>query len=187
MDLTIIDNFLPNEIFFRLKETIYSNQHPWFFLDTSTGYDNNLIEYYTFGCYIVKISNPEVYNPIISSSKYVKILNEHVKQKFGFSTVLRSRLDMTTYRSKKVTFQPHVDLIQKHYTSIFYLTECDAPTIIYNEKHFSDELIDAEQLSIMQEVCPKENRIIIFDGNYIHTGTSATDVSRRILVNSNYI
>jgi hypothetical protein len=32
-----------------------------------------------------------------------------------------------------------------------------------------------------------ENRIVIFDSNLQHTGTSHTDTKRRVLINFNYI
>lgn len=186
MDLKIVDNFLPEQIFVRLKSRVETNEQPWFFLPGATIFDDQQ-KNYSFGCNVVRLENPELYNPTIPCSKYIKLLNETVKNTFGFSTVIRCRLDMTTYRGEQVTFYPHVDLSQSHYTSIFYLTTCDAPTLIYNEKHFSEEQINTSNLTLMDSITPKENRLVVFDGNYIHTGTSAMNVSRRILVNSNYI
>ena len=49
-------------------------------------------------------------------------------------------MDMTTYRGQQVKFAPHIDFDGKHFTSIYHLTDCDAPTIIYNQKLFSGEV-----------------------------------------------
>jgi hypothetical protein len=187
VDLIVVDNFLSDNIFNLLKEEVESNKQSWFFLSTTTGYETIYKEHYAFSCDIVRYKNSEIYNPFIHCSKYVKLLNEQVKSTYNFSTVIRSRLDMTTYRGKQITFPPHIDIAPKHYTSIFYLIECDAPTIIYNQKHFTEDPIDSTFLTIMNTITPKQNRLVVFDGNHIHTGTSATDVSRRILINTNYI
>lgn len=187
MDLKVIDNFLPKEYFSKLQELVLMNEQPWFFLSSPTTFDLNTQKTYSFGCNVVLLNQPESYNPLLSCSKYIKLLNEHVKSSCNFKRVIRCRLDMTTYRGEQITFHPHVDLSQKHYTSIFYLTKCNAPTIIYNQQHFSEETIDTTNLTIMKQIIPDENKLVVFDGNYIHTGTSATDVSRRILVNTNYI
>ena len=39
----------------------------------------------------------------------------------------------------------------------------------------------------IKKVEAKENRLIMFDGDQIHTGTCATDVSHRIVINSNFV
>ena len=70
------------------------------------------------------------------------------------------------------------------YTSIFYLTECNAPTIIYNEK--SNDATIPNDLTILKQVESKENRVVVFKGDQIHSGMFATDVSRRILINTNF-
>jgi hypothetical protein len=187
MDLKVIDNFLPEQLFLELVNAVTANYQQWFFLPTPTGFETISEKHYAFGCDVVRLSKPGVYNPTIASSKYIKLLNDQVKKECGFRSVVRSRLDMTTYRGEQVTFHPHIDVAFEHYTSIFYLIECDAPTIIYNQKHYTNDPIDISSLTVMQEIMPKQNRIVIFDGNHIHTGTSALDVPRRILVNSNYI
>ena len=94
---------------------------------------------------------------------------------------------MTTYRGEnKVTFAPHIDIDGLHYTSIYYTNECNAPTIIYNEKSMSSPVDLSLKLTVKEKIYPKENRLVVFPGNYIHTGMCATDVPYRILINSNF-
>jgi hypothetical protein len=40
---------------------------------------------------------------------------------------------------------------------------------------------------ILERVSPKANRLVLFDGNLLHTGSSPTKHKNRILINSNYI
>jgi hypothetical protein len=39
----------------------------------------------------------------------------------------------------------------------------------------------------MERVSPKANRLVLFDGSFLHTGCSPTKHKNRILINSNYM
>jgi len=143
--------------------------------------------YYGFSSSIVDHEEPEYY--YYEENDYVKIIksmNEKIKKLFGFKQVFRCRMDMTTYRGQQVKFAPHIDFDGKHFTSIYHLTDCDAPTIIYNQKLFSGEVPEFMTLTEKQRIDAKPNRLIIFNGNYIHTGLSPTNSPTRILINTNY-
>ena len=94
---------------------------------------------------------------------------------------------MTTYRGEdQIIFAPHIHLNGEHYTSIYHLTTCNAPTIIYNEQILSGDVPKDINLTIKEKIDAKANRLILFNGNYIHTGMCPTDVASRILINTNY-
>ena len=94
---------------------------------------------------------------------------------------------MTTYRGPEpLVFAPHVDLDGEHYTSIFYIEESDAPTIIYNEMLMEGDVPKDMELTEKQRIEPKPNRLVVFKGNYVHTGMCPTTTANRILVNSNF-
>lgn len=144
--------------------------------------------YYGFSCGILdKLDGPKNYDMEIRYHKLIAGLNERVMRLFNFDSTSRCRLDMTTYRGPEpLVFAPHVDLDGEHYTSIFYIEESDAPTIIYNEMLMEGDVPKDMELTEKQRIEPKPNRLVVFKGNYVHTGMCPTTTANRILVNSNF-
>ena len=185
-DVIVVDDFLEEISFKKIKESLLLQD--WYLLPSITFGDDegNSKKHYGFYSMIVWPNNPGQYSNT-ASSWMIFTLNEKIKSQFNFNRVERCRLDMTTYRGEdKVTFTPHVDIDGLHYTSIYYTNECDAPTIIYDQKSMSLDVDLSLNLTVKKKVYPKENRLVVFPGNYIHTGMCATDVPYRILVNSNF-
>jgi hypothetical protein len=184
----IIDNFFHENQFFKLKNLLNCQDHPWNILEGQTEENEGDPRlYYGFTYPIVHENEPEKYNDCLSSD-LIFALNEKIKYTFGFEKVLRCRLDMTTYRGETpVAFKPHVDYEGEHYTSIFYIQDSNSPTIIYNETSYSRNLDKNIDLTVKQVVEPKKNRLLAFKGNHIHTGMAPIDSYNRILVNTNFV
>lgn len=186
-DIIVIDNFLNPDIFSEFKNTIIEKTQWYFTENISSEEHRDPRKYYGFGFTYVNSENPDIYEKT-PGSWFLKNLNNKIKEKFNFTTVLRCRSDMTTYRGDDdLILDAHTDLEGKHYTSIFYLTECDAPTIVYNEKII--EYIEEnrpDSLTEKKRIYPKENRLLVFDGNHIHTGMCPKNTPYRILINSNF-
>ena len=88
----------------------------------------------------------------------------------------RSRADMTMYTPFEFIHHPHVDYDFKNIGTILYVNESDGDTIFYKDK----------KLNILDKVSPKPNRLVIFDGSILHTGSSPNKHKNRILINSNF-
>ena len=62
---------------------------------------------------------------------------------------------------------------------------------LYNDFGWSLEdsikFVPEMDLTIKEEVDAVENRLIMFEGDQVHSGTCATDVSHRIVINSNFV
>jgi len=74
-------------------------------------------------------------------------------------------------------------------TSIFYINDSDAPTIIYDQMRLYGDVeqpLKVVKLTVKERVYPKENRLVLFKGNHVHTGMCPTTSSCRILINTNY-
>jgi len=187
-EIVIIDDFLDQDKFDYSKKRIDSHLQEYFLHHTISLQDEGDSRlFYGFGCNFVEQKQPEVYQKR-SNSSIIYNINQKIKETFGFKKVVRSRLDMTTYRGEEqVVFGPHIDVNGIHYTTIFYFNTCNAPTIIYENKLYRGSVDKNCELVEKQRILPKENRLMLFQGNHIHTGTNATDISRRILLNSNFI
>ncbi len=55
-----------------------------------------------------------------------------------------------------------------------------------SDGHDDYDIPPDEDLTIKKVIEAKENRLILFVGNYIHTGRCPTDVPIRTLINANY-
>lgn len=78
---------------------------------------------------------------------------------------------------------PHVDLSKPHYTLIYYVTDSDAGTILFNEKYANQ--YDPSKKTIAHEIQAKRGRIVIFDGLQYHTGRIPVKQDK-ILININF-
>ena len=94
---------------------------------------------------------------------------------------------MTMASGKKVIHDPHIDIpfelasgINNYITTIYYTSDSDGDTVLYNEFEESDEY------TVMDTVTPKKNRLLIFEGRRFHTGHSPMLHQNRVLINSNF-
>ena len=185
----IFDNFLPEDIYQKVKDRICGERQPWYYQSsiTNTERDNPPVDKFGFNFSLKRadeefgLSDPDI-------RKTFNVLQEfYLKQKTVLkkARILRTRLDMTTYSKESVIFEPHVDLDDPHLTSIFYVNDSDGNTVIYDQKWNPEQGIKQE-LTVMKEIEPVANRLIAFDGMHIHTGHNPTKHSNRILINTNF-
>ena len=189
----IFDNFLPEDIYQKVKDRICGERQPWYYQSsiTNTERNNPPVDKFGFNFSLKRaeeefgLSDPDI-------RKTFNVLQEfYLKQKTVLkkARILRTRLDMTTYSKESVIFEPHVDLDDPHLTSIFYVNDSDGNTVIYNQKWHPSllpKLVVDEELTIMEEIEPVGNRLIAFDGYHMHTGHNPSKHSKRILINTNF-
>ena len=90
---------------------------------------------------------------------------------------IRCRADMTIYNSDEYKHGIHVDVEDwKHMTAILYVNNSNGNTLLY----------DYDKRTILHEIEPVENRLLIFDGTLPHTGYSPSENQYRILLNMNF-
>lgn len=95
--------------------------------------------------------------------------------------IIRIRAGLITRTPMQITHAAHVDYTYPHHTALFYITTCDAPTIIYNQQYPNSVV-----LTEMTRIPSEENKVVIFDGLQYHSSTSPTDVKQRIVINFNF-
>ena len=188
--IEIIDNFL-SPSYFNLIEKVCLAELEWTYTENIT--DPNVTTTKSqFGfSYPIHDENGHImsfFTCILAGFLHTTL--DHVKKE----RILRSRCDMTTNTQEKVMHIPHVDFEDPfipNITTIFYITDNeDAETVIFDKKIIRPS--DKKELSIcnlnvLKKIDPKKNRLVIFDGLYLHTGHSPTREDKRILINSNFI
>ena len=76
----------------------------------------------------------------------------------------------------------HVDIPQSHVAAVYYVTDSDGDTVIYNNRYGED----VTELQRHKTVTPKQGRMIFFDGHRYHCSSQPND-SLRCIINFDLI
>ena len=183
----VIDNFVSTSYFHEIQEHIDSPWQEWYYQDNISFMEKKgKIGYFGFNQYL-KEDNQDYLDHY--TARLLKPLILLIQQRTGCKNLIRSRLDLTTYRGESKILEPHIDFADReHISTIFYIKDSDGNTVIYNEKYKIGDPTDfqLENLTIQKEIKPKANRLVIFDGLYVHKGHTPGEHNSRILLNSNF-
>jgi len=165
----VIDNFLPEEEFTAVRDSLTSPTFPWAYhpgVDECLSEDeiNDLRKYqfvYCFNVWGQWQGNPQVIYPVLNKLKPLSVL--YVK------------LNLQVYSPEYMVNKLHADLScaqnPEHMTAVYYINTCNGKTIF----------------DTGEEINSVANRVLIFPGNRLHTGTSVTDSKTRYVLNVNFI
>ena len=175
-NIQIIDNYLHKDDFKRMQHWFY-NECMWRFSSSPTYHEDAIEEVrkqglgedvdddYQFTCQFWTTSQGIITPNFQNVAPLIKKLSPAI--------LLRVKSNLTPMRSRIIERPYHIDmdlpnLAQK--TAVFNITTCDGYT------RFEDG-----------DIVPSvENRMIIFDGNMKHGGTTTTNKKARIVINVNY-
>ena len=162
MDIEIIDDFLDKESFKNIKDTMLSDSFPWFYSPEKTGgyvFDENFQFVHLF-----------YYNNSINSNNF-QILTPLIN-KINPLTLVKIKANLTGKTNEIIEYGYHTDYVTdtKLYTAVYYINSNNGYTNFENGP----------------TVQSKENRMVIFDSQLRHSGTSHTDERLRVLLNLNF-
>jgi hypothetical protein len=181
-DIRIIDDFLPPYLQDKLEEICYGGIDFKFFKKTLSFEDEKFYD----------------------SSQFVSIfkLGEEIKEKnymhyfqipfqvgflnmgmdYNFSSLNRLKINLCINDHKEVKNKinpPHIDPIpssfKNSFIGIYYVNESDGDTIIYKNNN----------LEIEEQVSPKKGRLLIMNGNRLHSSSHPSINEYRIIINCN--
>jgi len=159
--IRVIDNYLNQEDFLRIKNTLGSSDFPWYYQKNinDSHSEKNLDCYFTH--YLFNQKNGQ------SSFYYIikPILN-----KLNVKALIRIKSNLYPRTEKLEIHKPHSDYTYKHKGAIFYINTNDGKTILNKNK----------------EIDSVENRLLLFEPHLSHSSTSTTNVKSRININFNY-
>lgn len=177
------NNLLPREEFDKSFGFLNGNSDfPWFY-SKNTAYeareDNHQLWDFSFSHTV--FVNGQGSSPITEKSiSLTKSICDHFN--FNLIEIKRIRLGMMTKTPTHFTHNPHVDYPFPHMTALFYITTCNGPTILYNQKFPDDSFLKTQHT-----IYPEENKVVVFDGLQYHSSTTQTDKKQRIVMNINFI
>ena len=195
--ITIIDNFLSKTYYKSILELLSGHNFDWKYLENITDPENETKSVDNFNGYGLSHTFwDEKKRSLPPLGPYMEPLLYQIMDIAKCDFVLRARADMVTWSKDEFIHPPHADFPFPNTASIFYVNETDGDTIIYKEqapivklgdmigqKRTEEEFVP----EILERVSPKANRLVLFDGSLLHTGSSPTKHKNRILINSNYI
>jgi hypothetical protein len=158
----IIDEFLPKDEFYKLKNIIYGPNFPWFFqpsVEEPGVSDNNY-------CYYVHL----LLNDGIQNSLIFNDIWDILKGRFDWKII--GRIKCNSYPSSSILLEHknHVDAPWEHKGLILSMNTCDGATV----------LEDGTRIESI------ENRALFFDPSKPHHSTNCTNDKARVNININY-
>jgi hypothetical protein len=167
MGYEVIDNFLSEEDFKKIKDMFFSDEFPWFLnpgVLKLEGTEENLYDY-QFTHAFFKNNSPW--------SDWLAELDP-LMDKIKPNAILRIKANLVPRTEEVYEHGWHTDYddpIQCK-TAVLYINSNDGYTI------FKDS---GEKINSL------ENRFVVFDSNMEHSGSTCTDQKVRIVLNINYI
>ena len=156
--MKIIKNFLEEKDYKNIKETIFSDSFPWYFYEQSV---TNIP--------ISQFVHTVFWKQKISSNAYN--LLDPILNKLNPLTLLKIKVNLNYKTETVIETGEHTDIDNKNFLSaVFFLNNCDGYCRIKDKKVYSEN-----------------NKIVIFNSNEKHTGTTTSNSSRRIVINIIYL
>jgi len=180
-----IDNVIELEYQNELYNTVTNIDFPWHFMEDTTHEKagNSLSTTPAFGNLIYHPGNKE--NPY--SKLFVPLIDSiTTKCKMQLVSVHRVRLGFllnTKYAYAGSPYQHntiHRDMETPHFTAVYYLNDCDGPTVIFRETE------PAEKYYPLHKSEPKKGKVVVFDGLHFHSSTCPKVFNKRIACTINF-
>ena len=159
--MNIYKNFLPKNVFKKLKNNIMGDCFPWYynnFIDDR----NKKIDTFQFTFTFLRRGEQACWDEWLDIIKPVLKNIKHKKMN-------RVKANLLTRTHKIIENEYHTDQ-EKGTTGILYLDNSNGYTIFKNGKKISSE----------------ENKYVEFNSTLKHKGSSCTDEKRRVVINFNY-
>ena len=161
--MKVIDNFLSNEIFYNIKNNLVNaTNFPWF-LSHGVSRANDGFTQFTHFFYSDQIKRPhfELVLPLVHALK--------------MDSIVRIKANLLFKTEKIIEHDYHVDINfndrnLKCKTAVYYLNSNDGYT-----KFITGEVVNSV-----------ENRLVLFDSDVKHFGTTCTDNNIRVVLNLNW-
>jgi hypothetical protein len=162
MKYEILNNFLEEKEFNLIKSTLLGSNFPWYYNNEVVYNDKHNFQF-THIFFIDHSITSNMFNLI-----------KPLINKINPISLVRIKANLTTKTDTIVEHGYHVDYdiqkISKMKTSVFYINSNNGYTRLKNNKMIKS----------------KENKLLTFDTDMEHTGSTCTDENIRVVINLNY-
>jgi len=160
----VIDNFLPNEEFIPIRNTMIGDNFPWYFqpfVADNTDKDKTLPAFYFVHTF---------YSAEYQSQSHQFELIKPLLDRLNINKLIRMKSNLYPNLGKDIVNEPHVDFPFDHAGAVFYINSNNGFTVLDDGT----------------KVASVENRLLIFNSSLPHQSTHCTDQKVRININLNY-
>ena len=161
--MQVIDDFLPEEQFLDIHNTMLSSSFPWYYANSVVSNDLLCQEKYNY-----QFGHSFYYNYGFQS-EYSKIIVP-ILEKLNPVAILRIKGILLAREEKNIEHGYHIDNVHNTKVAIYYVNTNNGYT----------------KFSEGPKVDSISNRIVIFDSHEYHTGSTCTDEKVRVAINFNY-
>jgi len=183
--MKVIDNFMPEDIWPQLRDMVMvtHNGFPWIFTPNTLLKDQLKVDpldgyqfthtVYTVNTNLDSAQIPKgICVPVYNTASFEYFLPFHTNPKLNCKALIKLKLNLNPRRSTVMEHGFHVDNdIIGAKTAVFYFNDNNGYTILEKTG---------------EKIYSKENRIVIFDNNEKHSGTTTSDTNRRVVMNINF-
>lgn len=187
-DILIIDNCVPEDKQAEIEQLCKSHGISWYYLPTSN--DPTILAPSTKD----SVDGPQFVHTIwnqdrATSNMFSSIISVLSALPTPYIQLLRIKMNLKlpiTGVSETSYGMPHVDIVGEPslISAIYYANDSDGDTVIFNQRYDSDDL---SNLTIKKIITPKRGRLVVFDGNLLHSSNTPRASDIRIVINFNVI
>ena len=157
-------------------EIVTSNMFAWYFtphtVEKKDKLEKGTYEHFMFSHNI--IVNKKTTSHIIG---HLEELIEPLP--FKIENISRAKLNFMpqypVYKNKYKYNTPHIDSPEKHKVALIHLNDSDGPVYLFNKK-----------LKVIKKINHEKGKVLMFNGDTIHTGSHPINTKYRISININY-
>jgi hypothetical protein len=174
----VFDDIIPKENQDAIENTLLSSYFPWY-------YNNGTVDEES-------ISDHKKLNPTFKvdfqlthrivwqgqiESDFFHVINDELLAPLEYDGrhVRRVKCNMQVNNNYEVKETgPHVDIDEPHYVGLYYVSDSDGDTVLYND-----------DMTKMARVSPKKGRMVFFRGDIMHTSSTPKEYRLRPVININ--
>ena len=169
----IIDDAISKSYQNLIEDSLLSGYFKWSFNPSITEGDDKKDDKTGFGVDLLSDNYKSEYAGLL----YPVLLEAFDKYRKDvlIQNCFRIRAGMFVKNQTQGAHMPHVDWDFQHYTMLYYVSDSDGPTIIYDESN-----------NIIDKIEPVKGRVLIMSGDTIHASSSPKEHKQRIVINYNF-
>lgn len=176
----VIDNVLPDILFHQISGPVTKNSSFMFGIAPTALPTDNARSFYTF---------PEGFWEQQFFALPMWMAGE--KANIQINDISRIRFGLLHRDIEQTINSPHIDNYDAHHMiGLYYLNDTDGSTKIWKQRHTDwgnpAENYTVDDCDLLQEVEPKANRMVIFDGSHYHSSVTPTKTQLRYVINFNF-
>lgn len=179
--MEVFDNILKFSHKEKIKNYLTGPDFPWFYHPNTVktpSLDDKIFDSTQFTHTFYRYND----NKGLPNSNFTDISDNILRcfldhQKIERCEILRCRVNIQLQNKQKADFaynNPHKDLNIPHMVLLYYVDNSDGDTFIFDN-----------DLEILKQVSPIEGRFLLFDGNYLHSGSHPKYNKHRCVINYN--